>query len=479
MNSPDLRQLFGAGAQLFQQRRFEEAARVFRRAAEMAPESAPAWCNLAAACVEMRQPEPALAAADRAIALDPGFAPAHANRGDALRLAKRDLRLCRDAYQRAVELQPRSPDLLNKLATTEQALGELDAAGDAYERALALAPDFRLARLNYGCLLILQGRTARARELAQEAIALPGVRESDRQEFADALAIMDRNLALEPALAQALAVGSPGGLMVAAAANAPAVRGHDAKLAACVARCLQRLPVEASGHSRIHDAPDRISDMLEAHFSAHLGDDAAAARGTLDFLGTYGECARGELPSSINDKSLDAWNYYNAVRQHRAVRADTPCGTHTVVAWLRYWHAFLGSHRREIAPGQLKAFPNSVIINPDIERTAPALVEGTLEHVHASCAGVKAGAARAALVYYVIADVHPFADGNGRLGRFLMNRELEAAGLSPIVTPASFKPPFGRALNAIRRQNDPGPFVAWLASCDEYTRGIRAELAPG
>ena len=479
MNTLDLRQLFGTGAQLFQQRRFEEAARVFRHAAELAPGSAPVWCNLAAAYIELRQPEQALAAADRAIAIAPQFAPAHANRGDALRLAKRDLTLCRDAYRRAAELQPRSPDLLNKLATTMQALGELDAADEAYARALALAPDYWLARLNYGCLLILQGRTARARALAQEALGLPGIRESDRQEFADALAIMDRNLALEPALLQVLAGGSPEQFIAVAAVNAPAARGHDAKLAACVAGCLQRLPGEASGHLRIHAAPERISDMLEAHFSAHLGDDAAAARSTLDFLDTYGERVRDELPSSTGAKVLDAWNYYNAVRHHRAVRADTPCGTHSVVAWLRYWHAFLGRHRREIAPGQLKAFPNSVIINPSIERTAPGLVEGTLEHIHASCAALPPGAARAALAYYVVADVHPFADGNGRLGRFLMNRELEAAGLSPVVTPASFKPPFGRALNAIRHDCDLGPFVAWLASCDEYTRGIRAELGKG
>jgi tetratricopeptide (TPR) repeat protein len=478
MNTLELRQLFGAGAQLFQQRRFEEAARVFRQATELAPGSAPAWCNLAAAHIELRQPEQALAAADRAIALDPGFAPAYANRGDALRLGKRDLRLCRDAYRRAVELQPRSPDLYNKLAATLQALAELDEAGEAYERALALAPDYRPARLNYGCLLILQGRAGRARELAQEAVALGSARPADRNEFAAAVAIIDRNLALEPALQRALASASPGEFIAAAAAGAHA-HGHDAKLEACVVGCLQRLPGNAGVHSRIHATPDRISDGLEAHYSAHLGDDASAARHTLEFLDTYGGCAREELPSSTNARLLDAWNYYRATRYHRALRGGFACESRTVVAWLRYWHALLASHRPELAPGQLKAFPNSVIINPDIERTAPAQVEGTLERIHARCATLPAGAARAALAYYVIADVHPFADGNGRLGRFLMNRELEAAGLSPIVTPASFKPPFGRALNAIRRQCDLDPFVAWLASCDEYTRGIRAELGNG
>jgi hypothetical protein len=60
-----------------------------------------------------------------------------------------------------------------------------------------------------------------------------------------------------------------------------------------------------------------------------------------------------------------------------------------------------------------------------------------------------------------------------------MNRELEAAGLSPVVTPASLKASFGELLEAIRRQCDLAPFVAWLASCDGYTRGIRAGLAKG
>lgn len=478
MNTLELRQLFGAGAQLFQQRRFEEACRVFQRAVTLAPGSAPAWCNLAAVFIELRQPEQALAAADRAIALDPGFAPAHGNRGDALRLGKRDLKLCRDAYRRAVELQPRSPDLLNKLATTLQALAELDEAGEAYERALALAPDFRLARLNYGCLLILQGRPARARQLAQEALALPGARESDRREFADALEIMDRNLALEPALRHAVASRSPAEFIALAASAAPGTRPFDAQLEARIGECLRRWSGNPATHSRIDSVPDPLNDMLEAHFSAHLGDDAAAARRTIDFLRSCGASASDELPRPIDDKLLDAHNYCGAIRHYRSLGDAARSDARTVVAWLRYWHAFLGSHRREIAPGEIKAFPNSVIINPDVDRTAPGLVEGTLEHVHATLyAALPPGVARAVLVYWVIIDVHPFADGNGRLGRFLMNREFEGAGLSPVVMPVRLKPLFGRALTAMRFRHDLVPFVEWLAACDEYTRGVRAELA--
>jgi tetratricopeptide (TPR) repeat protein len=478
MNTLDLRQLFGAGAQLFQQRRFEEAARVFRHAAELAPGSAPVWCNLAAAYIELRQPEQALAAADRAIAIAPEFAPAHANRGDALRLAKRDLTLCRDAYRRAVELQPRSPDLLNKQATTLQALGELDAAGEAYARALALAPDYWLARLNYGCLLILQGETQRAREIALQGAALAGGDEIRRREFGDAVKIIDRNAALQPLLAEALARSSPLAFVTNPLARARGAPVHDATLAACVAGCLARASGDAQGHSRIDGPPDELSDMLEAHFSAHLGEDAADVRATMAFLCEHGARGRDALPAMTDAKLRDAHNYYAAIRHHREVCGAAECDADNVAAWLRYWHAFLGSHRREIAPGQLKAFPNSLIVNPDVARTAPGLVEGTLAHVYANAYPALArGAARAALVYYVIADVHPFADGNGRLGRFLMNRELAAAGLAPVVTPRTYKPPFTGVLAAIRRDHDLGPFVAWLASCDAWTRGMRKEIS--
>ena len=468
-----MQRLFSAGAQLFQQRRFAEAAVAFRRATVVAPASAPAWCNLAAALVELREPAEALAAAERAIALAPGFAPAHANRGDALRLGKAELGLVRDAYRRAVELQPRSPDLLNKLATTLQAMGELDAADAAYAGALALAPAYRLARLNRGCLLILRGEVAHARELAREALTLPGTVAAEHEAFAAALAIIDRNLALEPLLREAVAARAPQAFVAAAAAAAGGrAEAHDAGLLACVAGCLRRVPADPESHTRT--GPDSLNDVLEAHFSAHLGEDAGAVRATAEFLERHAGLV--ELPSGTDHRLADAWNYLDALRQWRALGAGRCGSAPEAVGWLRYWHAALGRHRPELAPGQLKAFPNSVIMNPDIERTDPARVQGTLEQVHALLAGLPPSPARAALAYYVVADVHPFADGNGRLGRFLMNRELEAAGLGPAVHPKSFKPAFGRALNAIRREQDLRPFVSWLADCDGYTRGMRAAV---
>jgi len=480
MSAHELKRLFGAGAQLFQQRRFAEAARAFRRATELAPASAPAWCNLAAALVESREPVEALAAADRALALDPGFAPAHANRGDALRLGKFPLEQCRDAYRRAVELQPRSPDLLNKLGTTLLALGEIDAAGEMLGRAVALAPAYALARLNFGTLLLLQGRSAEARALAREALEAGTSNAADRGAFADALAIIDANLAREPALRAAVATRSPQGFVSANRSPSPGAGACDEALLARMGECLRRWSGRDSGHTSLDPRQSALNDLLEAHFSAHLGDDAGAARGTEAFLRAWGGRARAEIPQPVDAKLLDAHNYFDAIAHQRDLSGAERCDAANVVAWLRYWHAFLTSHRQEVGPGALKAFQNSVIINPDIERTAPAMVQDTLERAFTELyARERPGVARAALVYFIIIDVHPFADGNGRLSRFLMNRELVAAGLSPVVNPLHLKPMFGKALRAARLGFDLGPFVEWLAACDAYTAGVRAELGHG
>ena len=99
------------------------------------------------------------------------------------------------------------------------------------------------------------------------------------------------------------------------------------------------------------------------------------------FLSEHGAHGRDALPAVTDAKLRDAHNYYAAIRHHREVCGAAECDADNVVAWLRYWHAFLTAHRREMSPGQLKAFPNSVIVNPDVERTAPGLVEGTLAHV--------------------------------------------------------------------------------------------------
>ena len=120
MNQSELQRLIATGGALFQRQRYQEAAAVFHRATQMVPRSLSAWCNLSAACTEAGDAGRALAAANQALKLAPDFAPAHANRGDALRRGAGSLTEALAAYQRAAELQPDSADLLNKTSHTHE-----------------------------------------------------------------------------------------------------------------------------------------------------------------------------------------------------------------------------------------------------------------------------------------------------------------------------------------------------------------------
>ena len=270
----------------------------------------------------------------------------------------------------------------------------LDEAGEAYERALALAPDYRLARLNYGCLLILQGRPARARQLAREALALPGASEIGSAgvcrragDHGQEPRRWNRRCAMRLPAARRR-TSSPW------RPRLRPVRGPSMRrLRLAIGECLRRWsgdPGDPLAHrygpgSRSATCSRRIFPRTSAKTpwrreAPSISCEAAVRMRAMN--------CRGPSTTSCSMPH----NYYGAIRHYRV---PWRCGSQRSRArwsrWLRYWHAFLGSHRREIAPGELKVFPNSVIINPDVERTAPGLVEGTLEHVHAVCAAVPPG----------------------------------------------------------------------------------------
>ena len=96
-----------------------------------------------------------------------------------------------------------------------------------------------------------------------------------------------------------------------------------------------------------------------------------------------------------------------------------------VLAQLRARHADQMQERPEIGPGEFKVTANRA---GNTEFVAPPLVRGTLVQGSQILPSVPAGTARALMAMFVVSEVHPFNDGNGRLARLVMNAELSAAG---------------------------------------------------
>ena len=81
--------------------------------------------------------------------------------------------------------------------------------------------------------------------------------------------------------------------------------------------------------------------------------------------------------------------------------------------------------RPDRSPGVFKTTQNRA---GDTIFVAPELVPGTLAHGFELCRALPDAFQRAVFMMFVVSEVHPFVDGNGRVARIMMNAEFIAAG---------------------------------------------------
>ncbi len=73
---------------------------------------------------------------------------------------------------------------------------------------------------------------------------------------------------------------------------------------------------------------------------------------------------------------------------------------------------------------------------------------------------------------YLVAEVHPFTDGNGRVARVLMNAELSAVGEQRIVIPIVYRDNYLQGLRALSRNGNPRPLIRVLDFAQAYAAAI-------
>jgi len=77
------------------------------------------------------------------------------------------------------------------------------------------------------------------------------------------------------------------------------------------------------------------------------------------------------------------------------------------------------------------------------------------------------------MAMFVVAEVHPFTDGNGRLARLAMNAELSVVSASRIIIPTLYREEYLDCLRVLTREGNPKPYLdamqhihAWTAAFD-------------
>ena len=162
------------------------------------------------------------------------------------------------------------------------------------------------------------------------------------------------------------------------------------------------------------------------------------------------------------------WQAYQVVRESvRRASVGEPAGT-VAETDHRTWYRELFAP--SVAAGLIRAADLAGY------RNAPVYIQRSM-HVPPSPAAVRDAmpalfdllreepdpAVRVVLGHFLFVYVHPYPDGNGRLGRFLMNLMLTAAGYPWTVIPVERRETYMAALEAASVRQDVGPFTDFLA----------------
>lgn len=152
---------------------------------------------------------------------------------------------------------------------------------------------------------------------------------------------------------------------------------------------------------------------------------------------------------------------------HLAIAAySPPIAGPEFLEGLERWHAEMLKMRPEVNPGTPKLNANYAGTTKFVE---PAYVRGTLEEGSRLAFSIPEGLARAVYYAFLVSEVHPFDDGNGRLSRLVMNAELTRTGLSRIIIPTLYHPQYVDGARALTHGNDPRGFVRSIVKMARWT----------
>lgn len=115
---------------------------------------------------------------------------------------------------------------------------------------------------------------------------------------------------------------------------------------------------------------------------------------------------------------------------------------------LKHRHMALMHHRSWVNPGAFKARPNRAA---DTFFVMPEFVEGTLARAFQFYKYLRTPLSRAIFMHTLVCEVHPFADGNGRLSRIMMNSELASAGEPRIIITSALRDEYMAALRSFSK----------------------------
>ena len=203
--------------------------------------------------------------------------------------------------------------------------------------------------------------------------------------------------------------------------------------------------------------------FFEAHFSNFIGSPDLPADKAHRIIET------GQLVGGRHTGSPDVLGTYQLCSNVAGMRV-VPQAAGDLLAILQRRHAQFMRARPVQRPGQWQEHADQAGLISFVD-TSP--VRGTLHECFKLCRSLNESFARALFMIFMISEVHPFDDGNGRLARLMMNAELVSAGQYRIIITIHPRKGYLDALRQLSRQSDPSLYICLVSGARQFVSGLQ------
>lgn len=202
--------------------------------------------------------------------------------------------------------------------------------------------------------------------------------------------------------------------------------------------------------------------FYESYFSNYI-------EGTVFEIDTAKQIIATQQPlPARNEDSHDVLGTYQLVSSKQEMKI-TPYSAENFLDILQYRHAILLSAREDKKPGKFKDKNNQAGNTSFVDME---LVKGTLLQSFDFYKTLTHPFSKAAYIMFVVSEVHPFLDGNGRMARVMMNAELCSAGQTKIIIPTVYREDYLGGLRRLTRQNDPLVYIKMLERAQAFSHTL-------
>jgi hypothetical protein len=205
--------------------------------------------------------------------------------------------------------------------------------------------------------------------------------------------------------------------------------------------------------------------FFESYFSNYIEGTEFEVAEAMEIIET------GKPMPSRSDDSRDILGTYQIVSNKKTMctLAET---SDDLIKLLLIRHKILLSSRTTKHPGQFKEKNNRAGSSFFVDYK---LVRGTLIKGFEIHQALKNPFAKAAFMMFMVSEIHPFEDGNGRVARVMMNAELVAAGESKILIPNVYRIDYLGALKKLTKQATPDVYLKMLRRAHDFSSHVYGE----